>query len=160
MSKSQTSSPLGIKPQSTPSANRSASRSTCFGRASLKPFRLSTITGGHAFLSIMGVSRVGLEDCFEESRLGGLNVFFSFSVSGVLLPSCDALYLGRTSSECSILRRLGLSLRCELGAGVVVGRDMARFRFGGAGKGSRATSSGGGDGRKQEFCVERSHELI
>lgn len=157
----RTSNPLGIKPKSTPSTNRSPSRSTCVGGASFRPFRLSTITGGHALLSMMGVSRVGLEDRFglEDSRLvGGLNMFFSYSANGVLLLICDALCSGRTSSTGTVLHRFGLSSRCELGIGTVVGSDMARFRFNGARKGFRAPSSGGGDGGKQDSCAE-SHEL-
>jgi hypothetical protein len=134
----RTSNPLGIKRESTPSANRSPSRSTCVGGATFRPFRLSTTTGGHALLNMMGVSRVGLEDRFEDSRLGGLNVVFSCSGNGVLLLSCDALCSGKISSTCSgsVLCRFGLSLRC----------DSVRFRFGVTGSG--AISPGGGDGGK------------
>ena len=86
-----------MKPKSTPSASRSPSRSACSGGASFRPLRLSVNTGGHALLSIIGVSRVGLDERFglEETRLaGGLNVFLSFKASGVSLPSCDALCSG------------------------------------------------------------------
>jgi hypothetical protein len=56
-----------------------------------------TSTSGYALLSIIGVSRVGLDERFglEETRLsGGLNVILSFKVSGVWLLSCGALCSG------------------------------------------------------------------
>jgi hypothetical protein len=87
--------------------------------------------GGCALLSMIGVSRAGLCERFgpEETRLvGGLNVFVRFRASEASLPSCDALCSGSTSSL-SVLRCLGLSLRCEWEVGTFDGRDIARFRF-------------------------------
>ena len=147
--KEHTCKPWETNPKSMPSASRSPSRSACSGGASFKPLGLSINTGGHAFFSIMGVSRVGLDERFglEETRLaGGLNVFLSFKASGFSLPDCDTLCSGRTSSVSSVLRRFGLSLRCELEAGTIVGRDMARFRFKEAVL-SLESSSGGVRGR-------------
>lgn len=131
----RTCKPWGMKPKSTPSASQSPSRSTGSGGASFRPLRLSVHTGGNALLNMIGVSRVGLDGRFEpeETRLaGGLNVFVRFRASAASLPSCDTLCSGWTSSISSVLRRLGLSLRCELEAGTFAGRDMARFRFNGA----------------------------
>jgi hypothetical protein len=92
ISKCHTSKLSGMKPKSTPSASRSPSRSTCLGGASFRPFKLSVITGGRALLSMIGVSRVGFEDRFEleDDRLGGLNVFLSFSANGASLLNYDA----------------------------------------------------------------------
>ena len=79
-----TCKPWGINPKSIPSASRLPSRSAYSGGVSFRPSEVSTSIGGHALLSIIGVSRVGLDARFglEEKRLvGGLKVVLSFNVS-------------------------------------------------------------------------------
>jgi hypothetical protein len=149
--------PWGMKPKSAPSARQSPSRSTCSGRASSRPLRLSVHTGGCALLSIIGVSHAGLWERFgpEETRLAGrLNVFVGFRASEASLPSCDALCSGRRSSS-SVLRRLGLSLRREW---EVDGRGTARFRFVVPWR-DFGTSSGGGVRGGRIETPKASHEL-
>lgn len=87
--------PIGIKAKSIPSASRSPRVPTCFGGASFRPLRLSVNTGGHALLSRMGVSLVGLEvRLIAEIRLtGGVKVFLLFKAN-ISLPTCDALCSG------------------------------------------------------------------
>jgi hypothetical protein len=151
-----------MKPTSAPSASQSPSRSTCSGGASSRPLRLSVHTGGCALLSMIGASRAGLCERFrpEETRLaGGLNVFVWFKASEASLPSCDALCSGRISSP-SILRRLGLSLRCEWEVGAFDRRDMARSRFEVPWRGFGTTPSGGGVRGGRVVTPEASQELM
>ena len=138
-------------------ASRSPSRSACSGGASARPLGLSVNTGGQALLSIIGVSRVGLDERFilEETRLGArLNAGLSFKASEALLPYCDALCSGQTASFPSIFRRFGLV------TGVFIGRDMARLRFEGAECVFESLTSEGGVRGRCAACSEASHELI